>query len=65
MGKMWRIGGNIDGAATVGRAPKWEKRLAVDGANRSAFEYTRRAAEMQAFRRNFCGNGRSSVESAN
>lgn len=31
--------------------------------NRFAFEYTRRAAQMQAFRRFFCGNGVENAES--
>lgn len=67
MGKMRRIGESIDGAATVGRAPNgksapsggdWRPstgRNALCGrrADSSAFEYTRRAAELQAFRGNF------------
>ena len=68
---MRRIGGSIDGAATVGRAPNGRSALsggdwatvgrvpngksALCGrrADSSAFEYTRRAAELQAFRGNF------------
>lgn len=63
---MRKIGGSIDGAATVGRVPMGKARLAAAIGDRrrgnalcgrradsSAFEYTRRAAELQAFRGNF------------
>lgn len=53
MGKMRRIGGSVEGVGDRRPRPKREKRFAVDVANRSAFEYTRRGAEMQAFRGNF------------
>ena len=63
---MRGIGGSVDGTATVGRAPTGKARLAAAIGDRrrgnalcgrradsSAFEYTRRAAKLQAFRGNF------------
>lgn len=50
---MRKIAGKYRGNGDRRTRPKREKRFAVDVANRSAFEYTRRVGELQAFRGNF------------